>query len=140
MQNKKIKACIALILSSFFAVNALAACKGNEGDSQSENINFESDAVLYTEGMEYTESTKGTPKQYTALTFDYLGGEDVMPIGGFYGPYMSGGSLDGNVRGDLLTSEVFHLIKDAGINMIVYGKDMWQGETGGTTANLVLDL
>ena len=140
MQNKKIKACIALILSTFFAVNALSACKGKGDDSQSGNTNFESDAVLYTEGMDYTESTKGTPKEYTALTFDYLGGEDVMPIGGFYGPYMSGGSLDGNERGDLLTSEVFKLIKDAGVNMIVYGKDMWQGETGGTTANTVLDL
>ena len=72
MQNKKIKACIALILSTFFAVNALSACKGKE-DSQSANTNFESDAVLYTEGMDYTESTKGTAKPYTALTFDYLG-------------------------------------------------------------------
>ena len=136
MQNKKIKNYISLILSAFLTINLLSACN----NSQSENENFESDAVLYTEGMQYVESVKGTPKEYTALTFDYLGGEDVMPIGGFYGPYVSGGSIDGNERGDLLTSETFQLIKDAGVNMIVYGKDMWLGETGGTTANLILDL
>ena len=137
MQNKKIKSLISLVLSTIFAVGALSAC--NSG-SQGGNVNFESDAVLYTEGMQYKESVKGTPKEYASLTFDYLGGEDVMPIGGFYGPYVSGGSLDGNERGDLLTNETFKLIKDAGVNMIVYGKDMWIGEDGGATANSILDL
>ena len=129
---------ISFILSSIFALGAFSACGGGEG--QKEEVNLESDAVLYTEGMQYNESAKGTPKAYASLTFDYLGGEDVMPIGGFYGPYASGGSLDGNERGDLLTNEIFKLIKDAGVNMIVYGKDIWVDEDGGATANLVLDL
>jgi hypothetical protein len=63
-----------------------------------------------------------------------------MPIGGFYGPYASGGTLDGNVRGELLTDGVFGALHDAGINMIVYGKDIWTGEEGNGTVEKVLDL
>lgn len=45
-----------------------------------------------------------------ALTYDYLGGSDVMPIGGFYGPYS-----DAN-----LTDDIFKAIADSGINLITY--------------------
>ncbi|MBR0188826.1 MAG: hypothetical protein IJQ23_00395 [Clostridia bacterium] len=138
MKNRKFKTLISLILSGLFVFGAFSACGSSNSDESS--TDFESDAVLYTEGMSYKETTKGTPKAYAALTFEYLGGSDVMPIGGFYGPYTSGGSLDGNERANLLTNEVFKLIADAGVNMIVYGKDMWIDEEGGDAANLVLDL
>lgn len=128
MKKRKLKTLISLILSGLFVCGTLSACGCNEGD-----------CVLYTEGMEYATTTKGTPKDFAKLTFEYLGGEDVMPIGGFYGPYFSGGSIDGNERADLLSNDVFKAIADAGVNMIVYGKDLWIGEDGGTTANLVLD-
>lgn len=136
MKKRKVKNVISLILSGLFVIGAFSAC-GSEENSGS--TDFKSDAALYTDGMSYTETVKGTPKPFTALTFEYLGGSDVMPIGGFYGPYASGGSLDGNERADLLSNDVFKAIADAGVNMIVYGKDMWMGEDGGDTANLVLD-
>lgn len=101
---------------------------------------LKSDAVLYSDGMVYTTTTKTEVGDYAALTFDYLGGETVMPIGGFYGPYATGGSLDGNVNKDLLSDEIFSALKDAGINMFVYNKDMWIGEDGGYTANKCIDL
>ena len=50
-------------------------------------------------------------KYYTdSLSYDYLGGKDVMPIGGFYGPYSDTTITDG----------IFQLIKESGINLITY--------------------
>lgn len=50
-------------------------------------------------------------KYYTdSLTYDYLGGNSVMSIGGFYGPYSDA----------TLTDDVFQLIADSGINLITY--------------------
>ena len=49
-------------------------------------------------------------KYYTdVLFYDYLGGDEVMPIAGYYGADASH-----------LTDEVFQAIKDAGINLINY--------------------
>ena len=47
-----------------------------------------------------------TPSQY----YTYLGGKDVMPIGGFYGPYSDA----------TLTDAMYELIADSGINLITY--------------------
>ena len=144
MKNRKFKTLIALILSGIFVFATFSACSGGNNDKPSEDqessTDFDSDAVLYTNGMTYKTTVKGTPKSYSSLTFEYLGGSDVMPIGGFYGPYSSGGSIDGNERANLLSDKIFDLIKSAGVNMIVYGKDLWQDEEGGDTANLILDL
>lgn len=46
----------------------------------------------------------------TSLSYDYLGGKNVMPIGGFYGPYSDTTITDG----------VFQLIQESGINLITY--------------------
>ena len=45
-----------------------------------------------------------------SLSYEYLGGKNVMPIGGFYGPYSD----------VTITDNVFQLIKDSGINLITY--------------------
>lgn len=50
-------------------------------------------------------------KYHTASQYyTYLGGKDVMPIGGFYGPYSD----------ETLTDAVYQLIADSGINLITY--------------------
>lgn len=50
-------------------------------------------------------------KYYTdSLSYDYLGGKDVMPIGGFYGPTTDATLIDG----------MFKLIQESGINLITY--------------------
>ena len=46
----------------------------------------------------------------TSLSYDFLGGKDVMPIGGFYGPYNDA----------TITEGMFQLIKNSGINLITY--------------------
>lgn len=55
-----------------------------------------------------------------AHSFDFIGGEDVMPIGGFYGPTASENSVNGIAMPDYVNDEVFEMIADSGINLITY--------------------
>ncbi len=93
---------------------------------------------LYEDGMEYALSKKGEPKAYNALTFDAIGGDEVMPIGGFYVPFASGGSVDGHTMPDFLTDEVFQKLEDCGINTFAYSEDRWS--TGAANGNIVKAL
>ncbi len=106
----------------------LVGCGGEDSTVSEKSV------VVYKEGMTYTETEKGTPEKYYALSYDYLGGETVMPIGGFYAPYASGGSIDGNTIEDLLTEKVFSALKDCYINNMFYSVDRW--ETGGSNEKL----
>ncbi len=98
------------------------------------------DVVLYEEGMDYTAASKTDPKHYATLYYDYLGGDEVMPIGGFYGPTTSGGSIDGNEIKELISDYVYGKLEEAGINMLVYSRDMWMNDGANATANRMLDL
>ena len=76
------KKTIALFLSMCVSLSVLSSCKKGQ------------DAVsisVYTEGMKYTETTKGTASPVYAISYEIMGGEEVMPIGGFYAPFTSGG-------------------------------------------------
>ena len=64
-----------------------------------------------------------------AITFEVLGGEEVMPLGVFYGPYgavnSSSASENGIVIPDYLTDDIFKLLKDSGVNFIGQSQDQW---------------
>ena len=51
-----------------------------------------------------------------ALTFDFIGGKDVMPISGFWGPYPSQESVQGNLKPNTVTEQVFSDLSEAGLN------------------------
>ena len=55
-----------------------------------------------------------------AISFNIIGGKDVMPIGGYYGPHLNNYCWDGNELPDNLTDEMFEMYKDMGINMLNY--------------------
>lgn len=59
-------------------------------------------------------------EEVASVSFNFLGGKDVMPISGFYGPYPSANSSNGNSVPDFYTDETFSDLSDAGINMIHY--------------------
>ena len=63
-----------------------------------------------------------------ALTYDVLGGDEVMPIAGFYGPYN-----DANI-----TDKVYKWIKDAGINLITYYNNDYNNDPNRVLNNLAL--
>lgn len=91
-------------------------------------------AKIYTSGMNYYETAKSTPEEYASLTYDIMGGDEVMPIGGFYAPYATGGSVDGHTFPDFISEKYYQYIEDAGINMFVYSNDRWSYK-GGDSSN-----
>lgn len=133
MKNKvkKLISFVMLGVMSCVGTTLLSACSSKKNQ-------IDADVRLYSDGMEYVTTEKGTPVEYSSLSFEYLGGSDVMPIGGFYGPTTYGaGSIDGNVFKETISDEVFDAISDCGVNMIVYGREMW-GVSGAN--ELILDL
>lgn len=60
------------------------------------------------------------PEVSNAVSFDFIGGKDVMPIGGYIGPYPLTTSKDGSSLPYYNTEEIYQAIADAGINLITY--------------------
>ncbi len=121
--NKKILIRGVSFLLSASVLFGLSACgNSNNGGSgngdmeriNAENNNYEAATVYQTEGN-------------NAISFDILGGEEVMPIGVFYGPYGTSSSVSENgvVTPDYLTDEIFTLLKDSGVNYIGHSQDQW---------------
>ncbi len=54
-----------------------------------------------------------------AISLDFIGGEDVMPVGAFYGPHVAGYSIDGQSTPNYITDEYFQSMRDVGINMVL---------------------
>lgn len=98
------------ILCIFLGVFLLAVSFGCGGKSDMKLIESESD---------YVRSTRGTPEEVATLSFDIIGGADVMPIGGFYGPFTASSSVNGQKLPDYVSDEYFAMIKEVGINLIV---------------------
>ena len=88
----------------------------------------------------YVETEKTEEKEVYALSYEIMGGDEVMPIGGFYAPYASGGSIDGHALPDFLTDYYFEKLQECGINMFVYSIDRWNEGGGNATLNKALDL
>ena len=61
-----------------------------------------------------------------SLGFDFLGGQDVMPISGYYGPYVVEYSVDGQSFPNYLTDKIFDLISGCGLNMLHYSGTNYQ--------------
>ena len=59
-------------------------------------------------------------EEVDVVGFDFLGGTNVMPIGGFYGPMPSSKSINGIAMPDYITDEYFKMIADCGVNLITY--------------------
>ncbi len=109
------------------AVSSFAGCKttGNADKPQ---------VKLYEEGMDYVESDKIAESEVYALSYEIMGGSDVMPIGGFYVPYASGGSVEGADSPDFLTDYYYNVLSECGINMFVYSVD--RHSYGGSNVNI----
>lgn len=66
-----------------------------------------------------------------AKSYDYLGGNDVMPIAGYFGPYTSS-------EKDYLTEDIFQKIKDSGVNMVNHTDNDAGGDASYTKKALAL--
>ena len=111
---------LACSVTASFAFASLASC--SDAGEKKESGTW---VKLYEEGMKYTETTKGTPEAVYKLAFDCIGGDEVMPIGTYWGPYASGGSVDGNETTDFSSEEIIKGFADCGVNLIVHSQDTW---------------
>ena len=73
-----------------------------------------------TEAQNIVKVTPMEKEASRALSFSFLGGQDVMPITGYYGPYSAYVSKDGNLFPNYVSDEIMKMFADAGINLIVY--------------------
>lgn len=55
-----------------------------------------------------------------AISFDIIGGKDVMPIGAYYIPYSSIYSYNGNDLPNYISDEFYAKIADSGINLLMH--------------------
>lgn len=53
-----------------------------------------------------------------AISSDAIGGDDVMPISGYYGPYANVVSLNGVTLPNLVSEEFFKALADCGVNLV----------------------
>lgn len=82
--------------------------------------------LLHTAGCGFgNKSNSGSEKladmeieEIYKYSYDIIGGDDVMPIMGFYGPRPNNYSYNANVLPDYYSDEFFGLIQEAGINLI----------------------
>lgn len=99
---------------------------GCAADITVENETKEQDVVI--EPME--------PEESYALSFDFLGGKDVMPIGGFHGPYTAAYAPNAQPLPDFFSDEYMKAIADCGVNLIVQTPGDTSGEIGEKLLNL----
>lgn len=99
MHNKKKQ--IKKMLLVCLGVILLAGCATTDSNTTDENITMEKE-------------------QSNAISFDIIGGKDVMPIAGYHGPYPANISENGNSLPDYITDEYFEMIAEAGINLLTW--------------------
>ena len=71
-----------------------------------------------TEEKQVSKVTPMEKEESYAVSYDILGGKDVMPITGYYGPHIFNYCWNGNELPDYLTDEYFQMFKDIGINTL----------------------
>ena len=108
MKKRFISLFISFIL--IFSTFSMIGCAGGKTG----------DLVLYQDGMSYTVTEKGEALPVYSLSYDIIGGSDVMPVGGYYGLYKAGGSMDGIDYPSFINDKYFSLMSEMGLNMIVY--------------------
>lgn len=104
MKNKRLASIVSWFLV-FSMVSALAGCATEK-------------KVVSTSTLEPMEVENVYKKSY-----DIIGGSDVMPIAGYYGPYATAISYDGQQPTDYVSDEIFQAIADCGVNLITSSPD-----------------
>ena len=106
MKHKHVARGISMILCGAM----LISCFGCSLENRTGDVQPEENVVI--EPMEIEDvDTYG---------FDFLGGTDVMPILGYYGPAPSTVSLNGVSVPDYVTDEIFQMISECGVNLMAY--------------------
>ncbi len=105
MRKNKMKRAISLLMAVVMAASVTGCATQNE---QSAKVEIQK--------MEKEESY--------AISYDLIGGNDVMPIGGFYGPYTASNfSPNAQSIPDFFTDEYMKDLAECGVNLIAQTPD-----------------
>ena len=96
--RKKISCVMAALLS--LSSLALVSCKQETGITDYDKV--------------YPDRVVNT------YSFDAIGGQDVMPIGLYFGPYTPNSSKDGNIMPNFTDEYYIKMLAEAGINLFTY--------------------
>ena len=83
-----------------------------------------------------SENDSVTLRSVAFLSFDAIGGKDVMPIGGFYGPAIEGIN---DTTFDHYSATAFNMFQDLGVNLLLY-QNADYNDYENRVKTLVLDL
>lgn len=92
---------VAIMLLATMSVTMIFGCSSKKTNGKSQVVPMEKEEVVKE-------------------SYDFIGGDDVMPIAGFMGFDMTWYSADGNMFEDYVTEEHAKKIADSGINTILY--------------------
>lgn len=113
MKRNRWKRVTSLMLAAVMTASAVGCTPKEEQEASNVKI----------EAMDAEESY--------AISYDLLGGKDVMPIGGFYGPYTASNfSPNAQSIPDFFTDEYIKALADCGVNLITQTPDDLTGELG----------
>lgn len=99
MKCSKKRRFISSLLTAIMILGTLSGCSALENGTE-------------IEPMEVEEAP--------AISFDIIGGKDVMPIGAYYIPYSSIYSYNGNDLPNYISDEFYEKIADSGINLLMH--------------------
>lgn len=100
-------------LKQYGIIETLSSATEYAADLNNDNIVDCTDLLLMEDIVRKVISLDEVLQKYypPALSFNYLGGDEVMPVLGYYGPYK-------NTYVDTVSDEVFQLLKESGVNVI----------------------
>ena len=88
--------------------------------------NKANDMEIITENTKYVRATRGEVIENYSLSFDIIGGSDVMPIGSWWGPYVHDGeSINGVTLPNYYDDYFFELAKNSGINVFTVNPNIY---------------
>ena len=104
MRHCNLKRTLCVLISAILCVSPLTAC------DKKEEAQAETNAVA--EPMELMEL-----EDVDTMSFDFIGGTDVMPLAGYYGPQAGSHSANGQAMPDSISEEFMQMAVDCGINI-----------------------
>jgi hypothetical protein len=106
----------------------MTACSGGKG------------AAIVKDGSVsgFTPVTKGDTAAVHAVSFDAIGGADVMPIGGYYGPFSDAASYKGQALPEWISDGIYEKLAGSGVNLVVMSLDQWTPNIAGIRKSLEL--
>lgn len=122
MRNKKVRRTLSTACAFLLIATQLVGCAGTAEKAEK--------GKHVIEEMEAEESK--------AIALDVIGGKDVMPMAGYFGPYVATDGQDGQVLPDYITDEIWEAIADCGINLMIYSPTNYRQYKNQVLKNLEL--